>query len=209
MIIFDTTRAVLLLNPKTGTRSTVEYFKQPQFSGHVRVVFGGHYPHRVVVPALEEAAREYEFLSFYRCPVERFVSACNFIASEWHYIWGNYPINPETMAKAQAEIQELTLEDLLEVLIRVQRGPVLALARPQTKWFAPEVQLLDFRDFDAELVRLATSWGFEAPAEVPHLNESPSKFDVNDLSPEFIERIKQYYAADYEFFASRGITFNR
>jgi hypothetical protein len=113
------------------------------------------------------------------------------------------------MAKAQAEIQELTLEDLLEVLIREQRGPVLALARPQTRWLVPGIKLLDFRDFEAELIRLATSWGFEAPAEVPHCNESPSKFCVDDLSPEFIERIKQYYAADYEFFASRGITFNR
>ena len=73
----------------------------------------------------------------------------------------------------------------------------------------PGTKLLDFRDFEAELIRLATFWGFEAPAEVLHLNESPSKFDVNDLSPEFIERIKQYYMQDYEFFASRGITFNR
>ena len=207
MIIFDAAKMALLLNPKTGTRSAMEYFRQPQFSGHVRNAYGGHVSYQEAGRVLGEV--EYEFFSFYRCPVERFVSACNFAVSEWNYIWGDFPIRPETMAKAQAEIQELTLEDLLEVLIRVQRGPVLALARPQTKWFAPEVQLLDFRDFDAELVRLATSWGFEAPAEVPHYNESPPKFDVNDLSPEFIERIKQYYAADYEFFASRGITFNR
>jgi hypothetical protein len=105
--------------------------------------------------------------------------------------------------------QELTLEDLLEVLIREQRGPVLALARPQTRWLVPGIKLLDFRDFEAELIRLATSWGLDAPTEVPHCNESPSKFCVDDLSPEFIERIKQHYAADYEFFAGRGITFNR
>ena len=200
MIIFGAAKTALLLNPKTGTRSAMEYFKHPQFSGHVRNAYGGHVSYQEAGRVLGEV--EYEFFSFYRCPVERFVSACNFAVSEWNYIWGDFPIRPETMAKAQAEIQELTLEDLLEVLIREQRGPVLALARPQTKWFAPEVQLL-------ELVRLATLWGFEAPIEVPHYNESPPKFCVDALSPEFVERIKQYYAADYEFFASRGITFNR
>ena len=207
MIIFDAAKTALLLNPKTGTRSAMEYFKHPQFSGHVRNAYGGHVSYQEAGRVLGEV--EYEFFSFYRCPVERFVSACNFAVSEWNYIWGDFPIRPETMAKAQAEIQELTLEDLLEVLIREQRGPVLALARPQTRWLVPGIKLLDFRDFEAELIRLATSWGFEAPAEVPHTNESTPKFCVDDLSPEFIERIKQYYMQDYEFFASRGITFNR
>jgi hypothetical protein len=207
VIVFDAAKAVLLLNPKTGTRSAVGYFGRIQFHGHVRTVHAGHLSYKEVGPTLGEG--EYKFFSFYRCPVERFVSVCNFIISEWNSIWGNYPISPETMAKVQAEIRELTLEDLLGMLVRVEHGPVLDLARPQTKWLVPEVNLLDFRDFDAELVRLATSFGLDAPAQVPHYNESPPKFDVNDLSPEFIDRIKQHYARDYDFFASRGITFNR
>lgn len=207
MIVFEPTNAVLLLNPKTGTRAAMEYFRKRQFHGHVRVVYGGHVGYQEVSRILGEG--EYEFFSFYRCPIERFVSACNFAVSEWNYIWGDYPVSPETMAKAQAEIQELTLENLLNVLISVRRGPILALARPQTMWFAPDVKLLDFRDFDAELIRLATLWGLEAPTEVLHVNESPPKFCVDDLSPEVIERIKEYYASDYDFFASRGVTFNR
>lgn len=207
MIVSDSARAVLLLNPKTGTRSAVEYFVQPFFHGLVRVTHGGHAPHEEVSRALGNS--DYQFFAFYRCPVERFVSACNFIVSEWHCIWGNYPISPETMAKAQAEIRELTPEDILDALIRLKRGPVLDLARVQTMWFTPDIKLLDFRDFDAELIRLVTSWGLDAPTEVLRINESPPKFCVDDLSPEFIERIKQYYAPDYDFFASRGITFNR
>jgi len=207
MIVFNSSKAVLLLNPKTGTRSTIDYFQKPKFHGHARVVHGGHAPYREVVPALGEG--EYEFLSFYRCPVERFVSVCNFIVGEWHYIWGNYPISPDIMAKAQAEIRELTMENLLDLLIRVKRGPVLDLARPQTEWFAPEIKLLDFRDFDAELIRLATSLGVDAPTEIPRRNESVPKFCADDLPPEFIDRIKQHYAPDYDFFASRGVTFNR
>lgn len=207
MLVFNDAKAVLLFNPKTGTRSAIEYFLQPEFRGHVRITQGGHASYQEVAPAFGEG--EYRVFSFYRCPIERFVSACNYIVSEWHCIWGNYPISPETMAKAQAEIRELTPEDILDVLIRVSRGPVLELARCQIEWLGPEVQLLDFRDFDAELVRLATSLGLEAPTEVPRQNESAPKFCVNDLSPEAIERIKQYYAPDYDFFASRGITFNR
>lgn len=207
MIVFDATKTALLLNPKTGTRSAMEYFDRLQFHGHVRTVHAGHLSYKEAGPTLGEG--EYKFFSFYRCPVERFVSACNFVVKEWYHIWGSYPLNPEIKAKVQAEIRELTLEDLLGRLVRVEHGPVLDLARPQTKWLVPEVQLLDFRDFDAELIRLATSCGLDAPADVPHHNKSPHKFGVNDLSPEFIERIKQHYARDYDFFASQGITFNR
>jgi hypothetical protein len=207
VIVSNAAKTVLLLNPKTGTRSALEYFRRPQFHGHIRIIFNGHLPYQEAASALGEDG--YEFFSFYRCPVERFISMCNFIVSEWYLIWGSYPISPEIMAKAQAEIQELTPEDILDVRTRFKRGPVIELARPQTTWFAPEVQLLDFRNFDVELVRLAALWGLDAPAEVPHQNESPSKFDVNDLSPEFVDRIKQHYARDYDFFASQGITFNR
>lgn len=206
MIVFDAAEAVLLLNPKTGTRSAVDYFLQPHFHAHARIAFRGHIPYKEVGPILGKSG--YKLFSFYRCPVERFVSVCNFIITEWHAIWGNYPISPETMSKAQAEIQELTPEKILDVLARVKRGPVLDLARHQTKWLVPEITLLDFREFDAEVIRLATSLGLEAPAEVPHHNESPPKFRADDLSPELTAQIKQHYALDYEFFAGRGITFN-
>jgi hypothetical protein len=208
MIVFDSAKAVLLLNPKTGTRSAVDYFRWIQLhGGPVRVVNGGHITYQEVYLALGDDG--YPVFSFYRCPVERFMSAYNYIVSEWHLIWGNYPISPEIMAKAQAEIQELTPEDILDVMVRVERGPVMDLSRLQTKWLVPKVQLLDFRDFDAELVRLATSMGLDPPAHVPHNNKGVTKFCADDLSPETIDRIKQHYAQDYEFFASRGITFNR
>jgi hypothetical protein len=210
MIIFDAPKAVLLLNPKTGTRSVVDYFHRVQFhGGKVRIAARGHVPYRAVHSQFGEGGDGYEFFSFYRCPIERFISVCNYVVGEWDLLWGNYPLSPETMAKAKAEIQELTPEDLLNSLAHSDRGPVLDVARLQTEFLTPEVQLLDFRDFDSELIRLTTSLGVDALPEVLCLNKSSPKFRADDLSPELIERIKQHYAADYEFFASRGITFNR
>jgi hypothetical protein len=210
MIIFDAPKAVLLLNPKTGTRSVIDYFHRVQFhGGQVRIVARGHVPYRQVHSQLGGGGDEYRFFSFYRCPIERFISACNYIVGEWNLIWGGYPISPETIAKAQAEIQELTPEDILDSLARVDRGPVLDVARFQTEYLTPEVQLLDFQDFDAELIRLTTSLGVDALAEVLRLNKSFPKFHASDLSPKSVARIKQHYAQDYEFFASRSITFNR
>ena len=210
MIVFEAAKAVLLLNPKTGTRSIVDYFSQPRFRDHANVVNGGHVPYREVINIHgKDGYQGYQLFAFYRCPIERFVSACNYIVSQWNRIWADYPLNPETKATVQAEIRDLTMEGFLDMIIHGNRGPVLDLARFQTDYFGPNIQLLNFHDFDAEFTRLTTLLGLSGPAKAPHHNERFPKFCINDLSPELIERIKQYYAPDYAFFAIRGITFNR
>ncbi len=57
MIVFEAAKAVLLLNPKTGTRSIVDYFSQPRFRDHANVVNGGH------VSYLMAITRSQSFLS--------------------------------------------------------------------------------------------------------------------------------------------------
>lgn len=207
MIVFDKAKVALLLNPKTGTRTVIEHFVKSQNSQDVRFLTTGHIPAKNAHSVLGDD--QYKLYSFYRCPVERFMSAYNFVISEWKYIWDDYPISPETMQKAKEEISALTPIDILETIIKVERGPVIEVAQPQVAWLNDDVELLDFRDFDAEIVRFASYVGVDLGPTAFHNNKGTGKVSVDDLTSDEIARIKDYYRKDYEFFASRDIHFER
>ena len=207
MIVFDKAKAALLLTPKTGTRSIIPHFNCVENNGHVRFLTTGHIPAKNAHSVLGDDG--YKLYSFYRCPVERFMSAYNFVISEWNYIWDHYPISPETMQKAKEEISALTPIDILETIIKVQRGPVIEVAQPQVAWLNDTVELLDFRDFDNEIRKFASYVGVSLRENEVHDNKGTGKVSVDDLASDEIARIKDYYRKDYEFFASRDIHFER
>jgi hypothetical protein len=207
MIVFDKSKVALLLNPKTGTRSVIEYFLHAKNSELARFLTTGHIPSKSAHAVL--GSDEYKLYSFYRCPIERFVSAYNFITVQWKLIWEDYPINPETLAKAKQEIADLKPMDILDTLARVKHGPVIELAQPQITFLQGDVELLDFSDFHNEVSKFANLVGVELGPRKFHDNKGSNKVSVGDLTEEEIGRIKEHYKVDYAFFEERGITFNR
>jgi hypothetical protein len=81
---------------------------------------------------------------------------------------------------------------------------------PQVRWLNPEevkVNLLDYADFENEMRKVLRIVGIPDNIHIPRLNASDNRRTVNDLTPEEVTYIKEFYKQDYEFFESRGITF--
>ena len=81
---------------------------------------------------------------------------------------------------------------------------------PQTRWLkhhTVEVKLMDFRNFESEVRTLFSKLDIPADTPIPKLNSGAKKLKPSDLTPEEIKFIKDLYKDDYEFFASKGITF--
>lgn len=79
---------------------------------------------------------------------------------------------------------------------------------PQKHWMDHNIDLtlLDFADFENQLKFLLSQFGVTADS-VPNLNASINLESDQQLTSEEINLIKTAYQADYDFFASKGITF--
>jgi hypothetical protein len=69
-----------------------------------------------------------------------------------------------------------------------------------------DLTLLDFANFENQLKFLLSQFGVTVDS-VPSLNASISLENDQQLTTEEINLIKTAYQADYDFFASKGITF--
>ena len=78
----------------------------------------------------------------------------------------------------------------------------------QKFWFDHDIDIsyLNFSNFDSEIRGLASLFGINLET-VNHLNEGISIENERQLTTEEIDLIKTAYQADYDFFASKGITF--
>lgn len=79
---------------------------------------------------------------------------------------------------------------------------------PQTHWMNHDIDLtlLNFADFDNQLTFLLSQFGATADS-IPHQNQSITLNSDAPLTQEEIDMIKAAYQEDYDFFASKGITF--
>lgn len=207
MIVGIKAKVAVLLPPKTGTRTIIGMCTRPEVVGYMACLQPGHIMHHVRHQVLEDID-DYRLFGFYRCPVDRVVSNYRFSVQQWSAIEG-LPIAKEAAAEVARQVRALTLSEYLDLLEVNMDYSTLDLARPQTKWLQPGVELLDFRRFDDELMRLQTAMGCPNPIVVPKANGTDSGDYINLVTADDVTRIKQLYAEDYEFFASCGITFER
>lgn len=109
-------------------------------------------------------------------------------------------------------LESITIQQVLDlvpandVIPSIGRGDI-ALAY-QKRWFEHDIDItyLNFADFDNELRRLLSF--FDATVDViPHENENINLETDVPFTTEERNLIMQKYQPDYDFFASKGITF--
>lgn len=114
--------------------------------------------------------------------------------------------------ETKAIIESITLEQILNIVPdiddtpSIQKGDI-ALAY-QKRWFDHDIDItyLNFADFDNELRRLLAF--FDTTVDViPHENENINLDTDVPFTTEERNLIMQKYQVDYDFFASKGITF--
>lgn len=110
-------------------------------------------------------------------------------------------------------VESISLEQILNIIPAIDSIPSIqegniGLAH-QKRWFDHDIDItyLNFADFDNELKRLLGF--FDTTIEqVPHENENINLDTDVPFTADQINLIKQHYQIDYDFFASKGITFN-
>lgn len=128
---------------------------------------------------------EYDVYAFYREPIERFLS---FVS----YNYQQFPL----------------MEPYTNVHNYIEKYGYFA---PLTRWLKHdkvEVKLLNYHNYEPEMRKLLGILGLPTDVEIPRMNASGNKRTIKDLDESEIAKLKEiYYAEDYEFLASRGITF--
>lgn len=207
MLVSKVVKAAVLLPPKTGTRTLVGMCTRPQIIDYVSCMRDMHVKYAQRHQILKDAD-EYQLYAFYRCPVDRVVSNYRYSVREWSRL-GSLPIAKEVVDEVVRQVNAITLSEYLGLIEDQVKYPTLDLAIPQIHWVGPEVELLNFHSFDAELTRLQRLLGCPIPTSMPVSNDTDSKQYTNTVTSDDVARIKRIYAEDYDFFGSRGITFDR
>jgi len=198
MIIHNQLRLIVLFNAKTGSKSLRETMIP---RGGFSVGDGLHHNSPLWrLPVLypdfdvENQLTEYRVIAFYRDPVDRFLSGM-----AWYL--DHYQLDP-SMSVDQFIDEHGCIGWQYCWLANVLPG------RPwdSAPWHPVPIELYNFHDFANEVVRIADSLGFTLRAnQVPHVNESTNRKYIEDLTQAEIDRIKEFYAPDYAFFASKNI----
>jgi hypothetical protein len=172
--------------------------------------------HKIKIDA--EDPENYRFYAFYRDPVERYLSALNYIKrlsdpmmTMLHYFYGvkiscAKILTRETLSDEQRQmINDVSPGEYLTHFVKRSCGG-LPFSQ-QTPWLdKPNMTLLDYRDFDNQ-ARFVCSLFDVTVGQVPRLNVGLPIHHVSDLSDSEIAQIKEFYKTDYDFLANKGIYF--
>jgi hypothetical protein len=181
------TETIVLYPHKTGTHTLRNILKEHGRIDVIKYSAGNNHPSidqlRVLRPDMGNPEK-YDVYAFYREPIEKFLS----------FMAYNYRLNSlMTPTSSVMEYYEM-----------------FGHFAPQVRWLkhpTVDVQLLNFHDFENEMRRLFRRINIPVNTPIPKLNESPNRKKPSDLTAEEIAFIKDLYKEDYEFFASKGITF--
>jgi hypothetical protein len=187
MAYVDRQHEIIILYPhKTGTHTIRQIITDA--GREAGTTPEGHFTNH---PSLEQVKEwnpditniyDWDVYAFYRDPIEKFLSFM-----EYKYIKEPY-------------------HERVPILEYHQR---LGSFVPQTRWiYHPRVQvkLLDFRRFEDQLRHVLKRVGI-FPETIPVLNASGNSITPADLTTEETEHLKLVYKKDYDYLASRGITF--
>ena len=173
----------------------------------------------------------FKFYGFYRNPIDRFLSA--YEHAKWNpelaYIQNILykEVSPEPMTLIQKIrgfdsinplLKSLTVSQYFDnlaeieyVLINSYNEKLNTFATQKSYLDIPNITLLDFNNFDQEVINLLTNFRYEFTINVnsiPKKNAAEDRVVTKDTLTQIeIDLIKNKYSEDYEFFASKGITF--
>lgn len=233
MICSQPKKICIMLPPKNGCMTLESIFNKVHDIDIIAINTKQHY-------TLESFAAKYPnydltgfaFYGFYRNPIDRFLSA--YEHAKWHpelsyiqtILYKQITSTPlTTVQKLQggpalfkSDLKPLTVAryfDCLPEIEYVQANsytPRLDTFTLQKSYLdIPNITLLDFNNFNQEVVNLLTNFEYEFTIDVnsvPKKNAAENRIVTKDTLTQIeIDLIKNKYSEDYEFFASKGITF--
>lgn len=217
MILSKQKKIVIFLTPKTGTYTLCKTFcdKGLDECGHNHENYTAFDALSRRNPDKYGDPSEYTKYAFYRDPVERAVSMLRYI-KRWrthdffHAFYGNeikmssFEDNP--YEDLSPELKALNDSVSLIEVFRKMTHHRDNVYRKQVHWLDfPDMQLLDFKQYNQEVQKLADRLCINNINEVSIGNPSLKIEHLDYLSQDDIEEIKEYYTEDYKYFKDRGI----
>ena len=207
----DRERKIVILFPtKTGTRTLVKMIKSSDVSMHLDEQYMHAQYEFFPLRKLREEDSSYKFLSFYRDPYDRCVSALYHMRDKMITNLDDFLELRANSGKRLYKRTEMSISDMLDIFDELYHFKWFAsIVLPQSKWINNNVILFDFADFENEAKRMMDMIGVEN-YEVYHENKN---YHEVQLSGEEISRIREicrtYYYEDYKLFDSMGIEFDK
>ena len=222
-----------MLPPKNGCMSLESIFNKVHDVDRIAIDIKQHY-------TLESFAIKYpnydlsgfKFYGFYRNPIDRFLSA--YEHAKWHpelkyiqnILYKQITSTPLTMLQKlqgapslfKDELKPLTVSQYFDCLAEIEYvqnnsyTPRLNTFTLQKSYLdIPNITLLDFNNFDQEVMNLLANFEYEFTIDVnsvPKKNSAENCVVTKDtLTNIEVDLIKSKYHEDYEFFAEKGIAF--
>lgn len=211
-----------MLNPKTGTMTLANILSK---NSNLKVAHEHSRLSFLKAVVGDDEYFNYKVYSFYRNPVDRFISGFNYSKSGKIPSFTNYlallyrnktvplfsNLHNKPIPELQDAIQDLTIEEFLHpedsrIYECVARMDSSFLLEKQVAFCNhPNVTLLDFDNYEENVRFVLKEFDLDYTVEIPHLNTINA--EKPELSVEDINRIKQIYKEDYDFFESVNIKF--
>jgi hypothetical protein len=204
--------------PKTGTSTLFRLFKSYNNNCVQATVSHNNW---TLIEKINRSEHDnfhgYRFFAFYREPIDRFGSAVSYIKRIMYRETLQYFYDDLTMSCARVDPYETLEPELKEKIERIcpfdlLHHPMLSKSptfEKQVYWLDHPIDItyLNYHDYENEVKRLLNE--FQLPiVNIPRHNQSVSVEGADILSESDIAYLKDYYRADYEFFANKGITFS-
>jgi hypothetical protein len=221
-----------MLPPKNGCITLESIFNKVQEIDLIAIDIKQHY-------TLESFAIKYPdydlsgftFYGFYRNPIDRFLSAyehakCNpELAYIQNILYKEVTSEPISLIEKirglepiKALLKPLTVSQYFDRLDEIEyirsnsyNGKLNTFTTQKSYLDIPNITLLDFNNFDQEVINLLTNFTYEFKIDVnsvPKKNAAENMVVTKDTLTQIdLDLIKNKYSEDYEFFESKGITF--
>lgn len=214
MIIDKSKKLGVFLIPKTGTSSLFRLFK-PYSSNSVQV--NSNHASWSDICKEYDKFDGYQFFAFYREPISRFQSAVNYVKRTLYRETLQYFYDDLNMSCARVDPYDTLEPELKEKIERIHPFDLLhhlhlsksPTFKKQIHWLDHPINItyLNYHDYDNEVRRLLNE--FDLPIkDIPRYNQSVSVPNTDVLTDNDVMYLREYYREDYDFFASKGITFS-
>lgn len=214
MVVSEQHKFIVFMPPKNGTGTLHEIFK----GMHITFNIHGHMEYTEYFD-LHPEKKDYMCFAFYRDPVKRLMSSLLFIKRTLHYNF--LPLISDVVRTEESHkyntldvsvktlLETYTVDKMLDMWEELNSERAFKwMLKPQIDWLGyDKIELLDLRKYDEELDRVIALMGNGSSHTKVSTNES-IKLPGDEITPKLISFAKEHYKVDYDFFASKGISFD-
>jgi len=148
--------------------------------------------------------------AFWRDPVERFVSTYNFLRTYRTVLFKLFPedfsgvvmpepLDEESFNALPQHLREKINRQPVDLLERINRTNILGF-KPQSAWFDhPNMNVLNYHDFESEARRLIGIFGGDTAIDIPVENEKPNFITDLVVTDDLRRGIEDLYRLDYRY----------